>query len=104
MSNEQTNSKQFEQMVLVPLKILEKVQADQERILSVLTDRPKSNSNPNGMVANKYIPESTAKEMLGKGTTWFWQMRKEGKLEFRKVGSKIYYLMESIENLIEGKE
>ncbi|MBT3802350.1 MAG: hypothetical protein HOD63_07990 [Bacteroidetes bacterium] len=42
--------------------------------------------------------------MLGKGTTWFWQKRRDGELNFRKVGNKIYYKLSDIEKLFEGKD
>ncbi len=38
-----------------------------------------------------YVTEDEAKKMLGRKTTWFWNLRKSGKLTFSKIGSKIYY-------------
>jgi hypothetical protein len=102
MDQHDDNLKQFKTMVLVPMQLLEKVQENQQKILIALSEMPNATPTPPGMIANKYIPESTAKEMLGKGTTWFWQMRKSGNLDFKKVGSKIFYSIESIEKLVEG--
>ena len=102
MREREQEQKQFNAMVLVPKQLLEKVHQTQERILLALEELPTAKPVLTGMVGGKYIPETTAKEMLGKGTTWFWQMRKSGKLSYKKVGSKIYYVIEDIENLIEG--
>ena len=100
MSEKEQN--QFNAMVLVPKQLLERVHQTQERILTALEELPTAQPVLTGMVGGKYIPETTAKEMIGKGTTWFWQMRKSGQLKFKKVGSKIYYVIQDIENLIEG--
>jgi len=102
MSEREREQKQFNAMVLVPKQLLESVYKTQERILSALEELPTAQPVLTGMIGGKYIPETTAKTMLGKGTTWFWQMRKSGKLNYKKVGSKIYYVIEDIENLIEG--
>ena len=102
MCKNRNELKQFDAMVLVPKQLLEEVHQTQERILTALEDLPTAKPVLKGMIGEKYIPETTAKEMLGKGTTWFWQMRKSGKLAYKKVGSKIYYVINDIENLIEG--
>ncbi len=59
---------------------------------------------PEGTVANKFIPESTAGEMLGRKTTWFWKMRTDGKLKYRKIGNKVYYALADIEKLFNHEE
>jgi len=102
MSEKQSEQNQFNAMVLVPKQLLEEVHQTQERILSALEELPTAKPALTGMIGGKFIPETTAKEMLGKGTTWFWQMRKAGKLVYKKVGSKIYYVVDDLEKLIEG--
>ena len=102
MSEKEKEQIQFNSMVLVPKQLLEEVHQTQGRILDTLKNLPTSQPVLSGMIGGKYIPESTAKEMLGKGTTWFWQMRKSGQLKYKKVGSKIFYVIQDIENLIEG--
>ena len=59
---------QFKELVLIPRKMLEDIQEDQLRILDLIARIPENNL-PKGTVANKYIPEAKAKELLGKGTT-----------------------------------
>ena len=96
-----SETSQFIEMVIVPKKMLQTLQDGQDKILNLIENIPE-NKLPKGTIANKYIPESKAKEMLGKGTTWFWQMRKEKKLKYKKIGNKIFYTIEEIENLFEN--
>ena len=38
----------------------------------------------------KYLTEAEAKKLIGRGTTWFWQLRKTG-FPHSKVGGTNYY-------------
>jgi len=38
-----------------------------------------------------YIEEKMAIQLLGRKTTWFYNMRQSGKLPFTKIGSKTFY-------------
>ncbi len=72
-------------LYLIPQSFLNSIKEDQQKILELL-------SNPNtSQNLGDYIPESEAKKLLGRQTTWFWNMRTSGQLAFTKVGSKIYY-------------
>ena len=53
---------------------------------------------------SNYIPESEAKKLLDKKTTWFWQMRTNGKLPFSKVGNKVFYQKSDIVKLLENNK
>lgn len=44
-----------------------------------------------------YISEQQAKLVLGRKTTWFWQMRVKGRIGFSKIGNKIFYAKKDIE-------
>lgn len=46
------------------------------------------------------ISEKEAQELLGRKTTWFFEMRKSGKLPYSKAGSKVYYQKSDLFNLI----
>lgn len=94
--------KQYDQLVLAPMEVLEKVLQTQEQILEAVSNLPEAKPQLKGLVGNKYIPESEAQKMLGRKTTWFFNMRKAGKLKFRKMGNKTYYEIEDIEKLIGG--
>jgi hypothetical protein len=48
---------------------------------------------------NDYITEKQAREIFQRQSTWFWQMRKEGKLPFSKIGKTIYYSKTDIKKL-----
>lgn len=102
MNNDSKNSNQYNELVLVPKRILENIQEDQQRIIELIGNI-QQNKFPSGTIVNKYIPEEKAKEMLGKGTTWFWSMRRDGKLKYNKVGNKIFYTLEDIEKLFSHK-
>ena len=102
MIEKENEQNYFKEMILVPKWLLQEIYKTQGKILIALEKLPTAQPVLTGMVGGKYIPETTAKEMLGKGTTWFWQMRKSGQLKYKKVGSKIYYVIQDIENLIEG--
>jgi len=49
----------------------------------------------------KYVSETEAKKLLGKGTTWFWEQRTKGTLKHSKVGATNYYKIEDLEKFIE---
>ena len=54
---------------------------------------------------NDYMTEKQAREIFQRQATWFWQMRKEGKLPFSKIGKTIYYSKSDIKFLFEqGKK
>jgi len=38
-----------------------------------------------------YIEEKEAIQLLGRKTTWFYNMRHSGKLPYTKIGSKTFY-------------
>jgi hypothetical protein len=83
-------------MILVTPAFLQEVMERQERILSILakmTDQKET--------IGDYISESDAKKMLGRNTTWFWNLRKTGKLPFSKVGNKVYYSKADIFKILE---
>ena len=81
---------------IVPRALLQKIASDQETILSLLG---KNNSNLQLGIGD-YIPEIEAKKLLGKKTTWFWNMRQSGQLPFSKIGSTNYYSRQDILNLL----
>lgn len=87
------------QLVIIPKEQLDSIQKNQEQILQILQNNSPRKVPEDSLVRGKYMPEPKAKELLGRGTTWFWQMRKTGQLRFTKVGNKIYYHVDDIEKL-----
>ncbi|MBI4947607.1 MAG: helix-turn-helix domain-containing protein [Bacteroidetes bacterium] len=55
---------------------------------------------PNLFSVHDYITEAEAKKLLGRKTTWFWQMRTSGRLPFSKVGNKVFYNRNDIAKLL----
>jgi len=81
-------------MVLVPLALLNSINKKQDELLYLLKGQRPVSSEING-----YISSDEAMTMLKRGTTWFWNMRKQGRLTGMKVGGKRHYSMEEIEKL-----
>lgn len=52
---------------------------------------------------NEYISEKDAKAEFGRKTTWFWNQRNSGRLNFKKLGGTVYYLKDDLLNLLSEK-
>ena len=78
---------------LIPEDVINTLLSGQEKILEMLSER-----KPPGL--NGFLTEKQAIELVNKRTTWFWHMRKSGKLKFKKIGNTIYYSMEDINSLL----
>ncbi len=98
MKDSDKNTNSYNQMVLVPQQTLDEIKNDQKELFNLVKDM-KLTSTPEGTVAKKFITESKAKEMLGKGTTWFYNQRKSGVLKAKKIGGTNYYNLDQIENM-----
>lgn len=48
-----------------------------------------------------WIDELTAERLLDRRSTTLWKLRKQGKIISSKIGSKVYYKLESIMQLLE---
>jgi hypothetical protein len=83
--------------LLVPKAWLEAIMETQRKILCLLE---KDGISEKDSPLNGYISELEAKKLLGRKTTWFWQMRTSGRLAFAKVGSKIFYNKTDIAKLM----
>ncbi len=79
---------------IVPDSFLEKINEKQDQIIDLLKSTEHQNQN-------EFLTEKAARELLQKKTTWFWQMRKDGLLPFRKIGKSIYYSKKEINQLLE---
>jgi len=84
-------------LTIVSEDFLEQIKEKQDKILNLLQDGKVLNQN-------EFITETQAKEILQKKSTWFWQMRKTGKLPFRKIGKSIYYSKKEINQLLENSK
>ncbi len=101
MNHQKINTAMFETktMVLVTPEFLHEIANQQERILQILTSMADQKET-----IGDYISESDAKKMLGRNTTWFWNLRKTGKLPFTKVGNKVFYSKADIFRFLEGNK
>lgn len=75
-------------------ELLEKVDRLNEALLST--------RNQDKGALGDFIPEKDAKELLSKGTTWFWNKRQSGELTGRKAGNQWYYRKSDILKMIEN--
>jgi len=87
--------------VIVPYDRMEELMLKVDKLTAAVLKSEQSDKGPLG----DRIPENEAKELLNKGSTWFWNKRKSGELNGRKFGNKWYYSRSEIQNLIEnGKQ
>lgn len=84
----------MENLGLVPQKFLQELQEKLDKILA-LQDAAQSGKIPG------YVGEEEAQKMLGRGTTWLWEQRSEGRLHYSKIGSRNFYALEDIKKFLD---
>ncbi len=99
MKTNETYQNETEGYFLVPKLWLKNIEECQKKILNFLETEGNSSAIPS---IGDYIPETEAKKLLGRKTTWFWQMRTNGKIPFAKVGNKVFYQKNDIIKLLEN--
>ena len=85
-------------LISVPKKFLEQLSNDIAEIKKKVMQDIKT------IPIEDYLSEDEAKVILKKKTTWFWNMRKQGKLNGMKVGGKRHYSMVEIKKLFNQEE
>lgn len=80
--------------VIIPAKILTEILEELKEIKNISLIGKQDDE------LGQYVTEEQAKKLLGRKTTWFWNLRKSRKLSFRKIGSKTYYHRTDIEALL----
>lgn len=68
-----------------------------DRVISILQQLPTTHNTNLG----DWLSEEQARELLHYGTTKMWELRKQKKIKFSKVGNRTMYSRESIIKLIE---
>lgn len=86
-----------EEFLIVPKRWLAAIEETQKKILALL--QKETNTQAHGYVGD-YMTETQAKKLLGRKTTWFWQLRTSGKLAFSKIGNTVYYHKDDIVKLL----
>ena len=86
-------------LVIVPYEKLDDLMQKVNKISEAIVQ-----AKPERNVLGDYISEKQAKELLSKGTTWFWNKRKSGELTGRKAGNQWYYRKSDIQRFIENGE
>jgi hypothetical protein len=84
-------------LVIVPYEKLDDLMHKVEKISEAIIQNKTGKD-----VLGDYISEKQAKEILSKGTTWFWNKRKSGELTGRKAGNQWYYSKSQIQRFIEN--
>lgn len=90
--NQQTN------LVLVPVQVLDEI----KDLIQELKSQKSENQKP-FFAFGEFISELDARKILGRKTTWFYEQRRSGRLPFSKVGSKVFYKQQDIQNLLANK-
>lgn len=76
------------------MKVLEEINEKLDLLIESMKSRPSQKE------IGEYIEEKEAQKLLGRGTTWFWQMRKSGRLSFSRINRKVYYSKRDIVALL----
>lgn len=87
------------QYLIIPKSDLTEIK---EKLALILNNLSTDNKSQN-LLKSEYMGQHEAEKYLNKKTTWFWQMRKAGKLSFKKLGNKNYYKREELERLFENE-
>tara|TARA_B110000967_G_C18677752_1_gene456417 strand:+ start:107 stop:358 length:252 start_codon:yes stop_codon:yes gene_type:complete len=71
------------------------------RILKKLKDIDDKLNKPKSI--DDYVSELEAKQLLGRGTTWFWERRRSGELPYTRLGVQVYYLRKDLVKYLEDR-
>ena len=97
--NSMNNFKPHSTFYMIPAEVMDElleVVKDLRELRTELTVKGKSDA------LGDYISEEEAMEILKRGKTWFWNMRKTGKLLGKKAAGRWYYQLDAITNFIEN--
>ncbi len=95
MFNKIIKTEEQTSFVMLPKSLL-------DEIMQTLIDlRNQKSILPNSKpILSEFISEKEAMSLVGRKTTWFYNMRKDGKLNFNKIGSKVFYPVVEIQKLL----
>jgi hypothetical protein len=85
-----------QQFVMLPADEFEEILKMTKEIHQQLCEKK---SSPK--LLNEFISEVDAKKEFGRQTTWFWSQRKNGRLPYKRLGTKVYYQKEDLLKLFE---
>ena len=71
------------------------------RILKKLKDIDDKLNKPKSI--DDYVSELEAKQLLGRGTTWFWERRRSNELPYTRLGVQVYYLRKDLVKYLEDR-
>jgi hypothetical protein len=75
-----------QQFVMLPAEEYEVILKMTKEIHQHLFEKQSSSK-----LLNDFISESDAQKEFGRKTTWFWTQRKNGRLPYKRLGTRIYY-------------
>lgn len=82
------------ELVIVPKDFLERMNENLLKLLK-LSDKEKDQ-------LTDILSEKEAQKLIGRKTTWFFEMRKSGRLPYTKLGSKVFYKKVDLINLMQN--
>jgi hypothetical protein len=77
---------------------------DMRSALEELTLAVQKLSEERHVLSLDHLSEKQAMELLGKGKSWFHEMKKSGSLNHVKIGRTVYYRKEDIRSLFDGND
>jgi hypothetical protein len=89
------NDKEQTGFFMIPVERLSRIEALLNEIKNDLSKKSQDASTK-----LDYIDEKEAMKLLGRKATWFWALRKEGKIKYTKIGSKVFYPFTELQRLL----
>jgi hypothetical protein len=77
----------------------EKLNQKIDRLNAIVSQLPVTHNTNLG----DWLDELQTRELLHRGATSLWGLRKTNKLKFKKMGNRIFYSRQSIIDFLEGK-
>ncbi|WP_414524138.1 helix-turn-helix domain-containing protein [Umezakia ovalisporum] len=95
MNKNEGNEKEQTGFFMIPVERLTRIELLLNEIKSDLQSKTGKES-----ARLDYIDEKEAMKLFGRKATWFWSLRKEGKIKFTKIGSKVFYPVAELQRLL----
>ena len=87
----------IESLLIIPEQFLKELAEKQHKILELLNNKSSDESS-------YCMTEKQAREIFNRKSIWFWQMRKDGKLPYSKIGKSIYYSSKDLRKMFEDAQ
>lgn len=93
--------KQVQSTLFIPVDLREKLEGIEKRLDQLLQSEQ---SQQKALGPSGFLNETEATKFLGKSKTWLYYQRKEGRITSFKLGSKNFFKITDLENLLSHGE